>query len=471
VLETKGALAFARGLFSLVILVAMRRAAWVIGAAWLAACGGRDHGAAEQGDDGSGDGSTSHAGDTSTDAEATSVADTSGGEGSDTGAAAGPTWAHDVAPILAAHCWSCHVDGGFAPFSLVDYDDAQPIAAGIAAISAAREMPPWPIDGTGACQSYDDARWLGDDELATLAAWADAGAPPGDLAAAPQPPSPPTLGEVASTIALPPYTPVAEPPEHPFDDYRCFVVDTGLPQGGLMTAFEVRPGVVEQAHHIVMFSLEDDAAVQQALALQDQDAEPGYRCFGSAGVGNSRIVGAWTPGVPVVRYPEGTGVALDPGRPIVVQMHYNFGSSGMLDETAIDVQLGEGTPLLPVIFVDSELSIPPDVGDHVEESVTSFDGDAPVELVAVFPHMHQIGRTMHVEIESAGGTTCAADVPRYDFHWQELYRYTTPVSLQPGDQVRLQCHFSSLGRDGTTTWGEGSGDEMCAVVFFARTGS
>ncbi|MBX7084175.1 MAG: hypothetical protein K1X88_33520 [Nannocystaceae bacterium] len=446
----------------------MVRAAWATGALWLLACGHGEGAAAEQGSgDGSSGDATTAASDASTGAEASTAADDSSG-GSDTGTAAGPTWAQDVAPILAAHCWSCHTDGGFAPFSLVDYDDAKPLAAGIAAISAAREMPPWPIDGTGACQSYDDARWLADDELATLAAWADAGAPPGDLAAAPSPPSPPTLGTVASTITLPPYTPVAEP-EHPFDDYRCFVVDTGLPDGGSMTAFEVRPGVVEQAHHIVMFSLEDDAAVQQALALQDEDAVPGYRCFGSAGVGSSRIVGAWTPGVPVVRYPEGTGVVLAPGRPIVVQMHYNFGQSGMLDATAIDVQLGEGvTPLVPVIFVDSDLAIPPDVGDHVEESVTSFDGDAPVDLMAVFPHMHQIGRTMHVEIESAGGNACAADVPRYDFHWQEMYRYAAPVRLSPGDQVRLQCHFSSLGREGTTTWGEGSGDEMCAVVFFAQ---
>lgn len=388
---------------------------------------------------------------------------TTGAADDSTGAPSGPTYAEDVAPILAAHCWSCHVDGGFAPFSLVDYEDVSTLGPSIVAQTGARLMPPWPIDGTGACQSFVDTRWLGDDELATIVAWVDAGSAPGDLALVPDPPSPPTLGEVSTTIALPSYTPAPEP-DHPFDDYRCFVVDPLLPSGGTMTAFEVRPGVIEQAHHIVLFSLDSDEAVQQAVAMQDEDAEAGYRCFGSAGVNQSRILGAWTPGVPVVRYPEGTGVALAGARPIVVQMHYNFADGPQADGTTIDIQIADGvTELESVIFVDSDLSIPPGLADHVEESFTTWDGGA-VDLVAVFPHMHQLGRNLHVEI----GSTCAADVPRYDFHWQETYRYVEPVRLTPGDEVHLQCNFDSTAKDTTTTWGEGSGDEMCAVVFFAR---
>lgn len=386
----------------------------------------------------------------------------------DTGAPVGPTYAEDVAPILAKHCWGCHVDGGFAPFPLVSYDDVATIGNAIVAETAGRRMPPWPIDSTGACQSFADARWLSDDELATIAAWVDAGSAPGDLAALPDPPTPPTLGEIDGTLVLPTYTPVAEPPEHPFDDYRCFVVDPGLTDGGTLVAFEVRPGVVEQAHHIVLFSLDSDAAVQQALANDAESEGPGYRCFGDAGVSDTRIVGAWTPGVPVVRFPEGTGVALPPASPIVVQMHYNLAGGAQADDTAIDLQVDPGaTHLESVIFVDADLAIPPGVAGHEEQSVTTFDG-GPVDLLAVFPHMHQIGRTMRVEITSGGATTCAADVPRYEFHWQELYSYTEGVRLAPGDEVRLRCGYDSTGRDAPTTWGEGSGDEMCAVVFFAR---
>lgn len=390
------------------------------------------------------------------------------GDPDDTGTPGGPTYAEDVAPILATHCWGCHVEGGFAPFSLVDYDDVAPIGNAIVAETAGRRMPPWPIDSTGACQNFADARWLTDDELATIAAWVDAGSAPGDLAALPEPPAPPTLGEIDGTLVLPTYTPSAEPPEHPFDDYRCFVVDPGLAEGGTLVAFEVRPGVVEQAHHIVLFSLDSDAAVQQALANDAQSDGPGYRCFGDAGVSDTRIVGAWTPGVPVVRFPTGTGVALPPAAPLVVQMHYNLAGGAQADDTAIDLQIDPtAAHLESVIFVDADLAIPPGVAGHGEQSVTTYDG-APVDLLAVFPHMHQIGRTMHVEIASAANTTCAADVPRYEFHWQELYSYTEGVRLLPGDEVTLRCGYDSTGREVPTTWGEGSGDEMCAVVFFAR---
>lgn len=450
----------------------MRRIAGVGIAVWLGACA---DGAAG---DGASSGDTT-AGEGATLSSSTTIAGTEGGSEAstvtttttsvdETGAPTGPTYAEDVAPILAQHCWSCHMPDGFGPMSLVAYEDAEPLGPAIVGITADRQMPPWPLDGDGGCQEFQDTRWLSDDELATLAAWVDAGSPPGDLSKLPGLPQPPVLDVVSSSVQLPVYTPVAEP-DHPYDDYRCFIVDPELPQGGTLTAFEVHPGVIEQAHHIVLFSLDSDGAVTQAQALEAEDAAPGYRCFGAAGVNESRILGAWTPGVPVVRYPEGTGMALSPGRPVVVQMHYNIAGGAEPDDTRIDLKIDDGvTPLDTVIVVDSDLAIPPGASDHVEESTTVLQGSADAELVAVFPHMHQIGRKLEVEITSASGTTCAVDVPRYDFHWQELYRYVTPLVVHPGDSVRLRCTYDAFGRETTTTWGEGSGDEMCAAVFFAR---
>ncbi|HWB79650.1 MAG TPA: hypothetical protein VG755_32025 [Nannocystaceae bacterium] len=445
----------------------MRRVQWIV-IALASGCGADGSSGSED----AGETGTSAPSDSS--GNATTVMTSAPGEASspgtssadETGAPTGPTFAEDVAPILATHCWSCHVEGGFGPIAFVDYEDARALGPGIVAVTNARQMPPWPPDGTGACQELVDTRWLTDDELATLSAWVDAGSPPGDLTQVPSPPSPPVLEDVSATVQVPTYTPVPDPPEHPNDDYRCFVVDPGLPAGGTITAFEVHPGVIEQAHHIVLFSLDSDDAVAQALANDASDAAPGYQCFGGAGVGESRILGAWTPGVPVVRYPAGTGMQLSPGRPMVVQMHYNIAGGARPDDTSIDLQLDDGvTPLQTVIVVDSDLAIPPDVTDHVEESFTTLEGSADADLVAVFPHMHQIGRTLQVEIN---GSTCAVDVPRYDFHWQELYSYVNPIRVHPGDEVHLRCTYDSLGRDTTTTWGEGSGDEMCAAVFFAR---
>src|SRR5437879_6466216 len=35
------------------------------------------------------------------------------------------TWYQDVAPIVSAHCMSCHQTGGIAPFALTTYEDAR----------------------------------------------------------------------------------------------------------------------------------------------------------------------------------------------------------------------------------------------------------------------------------------------------------------------------------------------------------
>src|SRR6266550_1358352 len=92
-------------------------------------------------------------------------------------AAAPPSFSRDVAPILYSSCVSCHRPGEVAPMSLVSYEDARPWAKAIRAKVANREMPPWGADphyGT-----FKDDRSLSDAQIATIAAWVDAGAPRG----------------------------------------------------------------------------------------------------------------------------------------------------------------------------------------------------------------------------------------------------------------------------------------------------
>ena len=396
--------------------------------------------------------------------------DPGGEEGSDTEPAEttgtpgeGPTFAEDIAPIFAARCWSCHVPGGVAPFSLLDYDEVAPMAPLIVATLESRTMPPWPPDSSGACGDFVDARWLSDEEIATVSAWLDADTPSGDLTLVPDPPGPASLGDVSATMAVGPYTPQGSPPENPLDDYRCFVVPSPSPVDTVLTAFEVHPGVVEEAHHIVIFSLANDQAVEQAVAMSGADGRPGYECFGAAGV-ESEIVGAWTPGVQIVRFPEGTGARVPGGRPMVVQMHYNLTAGAIEDTTSLDLQFDPAaTALRSYVLSDYDLSIPPGMDDHVEGIAETLSSE-PLSIVAAFPHMHQIGARMRVG--SLDGT-CVIDVPRYDFNWQELYRYQQPIVVPGGATVGIECHYDSTTRKQTTTFGEGSSDEMCGIQLMA----
>ncbi|MEE2635876.1 MAG: hypothetical protein VYE68_01415 [Acidobacteriota bacterium] len=95
-----------------------------------------------------------------------------------------PTFSRDVAPILQRSCQSCHRPNSVAPMSLLTYEDARPWARSIKQRTGLRNrmgvMPPWFIEKDVGIQDYKDDISLNDDEVATLAAWADGGAPPGN---------------------------------------------------------------------------------------------------------------------------------------------------------------------------------------------------------------------------------------------------------------------------------------------------
>ena len=90
------------------------------------------------------------------------------------------TFAKDVAPILQQKCQVCHHPGAMGPMSLMTYEQARPWARSIRKRVAEREMPPWHIDKTIGIQQYKNDRSLSDEQMATILAWVDAGAPLGN---------------------------------------------------------------------------------------------------------------------------------------------------------------------------------------------------------------------------------------------------------------------------------------------------
>src|SRR5262245_42063047 len=88
------------------------------------------------------------------------------------------TFSRDVAPILFANCAPCHHPGGPGPLSLLSYDVARKHARQIAKVTTRRYMPPWlPEPGYG---RFAGERHLSDEQIATLARWAEQSAPEGD---------------------------------------------------------------------------------------------------------------------------------------------------------------------------------------------------------------------------------------------------------------------------------------------------
>src|SRR3954466_11787693 len=80
-------------------------------------------------------------------------------------ASKGPTYHKDIAPLMAEQCAQCHQDGGIAPFPLITYADAKAHAQEAAFAVGARLMPPSNIDASGSCRTFQDSRWLSDEQI------------------------------------------------------------------------------------------------------------------------------------------------------------------------------------------------------------------------------------------------------------------------------------------------------------------
>ena len=71
--------------------------------------------------------------------------------------------------------------------SFLTYEEARPWARAMKQKTLLREMPPWFIEKNIGIQHFKDDLSLTDEEIATIGAWADAGAPRGNPADMPPP--------------------------------------------------------------------------------------------------------------------------------------------------------------------------------------------------------------------------------------------------------------------------------------------
>lgn len=408
------------------------------------------------------------------------------------------TW-DDVAPILEARCARCHQADGIGPMSLASHADAAPWAAAIVASTAARTMPPWLVTDDGTCGDYADSDWLSDLELATLAAWAENGAKAGTTGDLP-PVAPPTLGDRRDLeLVTPEIVPESEgSPFAPNDEYRCVAFPNEAGRDWFLTGYEVVPGNTTIVHHVLAMIV-DPAATgwgqgtngEEIAAMEADDARPGWDCLGTVG-GYAReraIPGTWAPGQGAVTFPDGLGVRVRSTDWVVVQIHYSLaepGAAGQSDSSKVYLRTEDEVPTeayvsLPDGFIDSLYSFPPDTipaGEAAYEYTWSVDGrglldrayveDPTVQsfrIRSVMPHMHKRGtkQTMHVD-RGGGAPDCAMDVPRWDFDWQRIYAYETPIEVAADDVVSVTCTYDTTADDRSITPGWGTQNEMCLVV-------
>ncbi len=385
-----------------------------------------------------------------------------------------PTYNGQVALLLQKHCQECHRKGQVAPFALDTYEQARKRAADISAVVEDRAMPPWkPVPGIG--PKFQHSRALDKSAIATIAAWAAAGAPLGDPSTAPAParfPEDWVLG--TPDLIVQPAEEFSIPAEGQ-DIYRCFVVPTNLPKDVYLTAIEYQPGNRKVVHHMLAF-------VDTSGKAREKDAQepgPGYTCFSGPGVEIHGDLGGWAPGNEPSRLPDGIGRAMPKGADVIIQVHYHPDGKPETDRSRIGLHFAR-TPIKQTLHwnaaIDHGLNIP--AGASAHESRAAWP--VPVDLVAhaVIPHMHLLGRDIQMSVTFPDGRTeDLVKIADWDFAWQNTYYFDKPMDLPKGSVVKVVAHFDN-SKDNPKNpnranpipvhWGEATTDEM-NIGFIAVT--
>lgn len=389
------------------------------------------------------------------------------------------TWHNSVRAITQQHCAGCHSPGATAPLALDTYEAARTWSASMLAAVEQGRMPPWlPADD---CTPIAYARTMPEADIAALRAWVGAGTPEGDPVDFVERP--------VNRVPLPSTAPLELRPAEAYtanprlpDDYRCLVLDHTFEGDTWLTATDIEPDARAVVHHVLLYKVEADA-VDALLAADAAEPGPGYTCFGGPGVGSQTTLAGWVPGAQPMVYPARSGIHIEDGARIVMQIHYNTlgvpaGDPIPADRTTArlwTLPAGEvpNQAVLIVPVADSGILI--EAGDPSSVHDTTLQLPVGGKLIGTAPHMHTLGSAIRVDLErGTDPDRCLVNIPEWDFNWQQFYRYTdeATVPLLPGDVIRLTCTYDNSPENQPVVngeqidprdvrWGEGTLDEMC----------
>jgi hypothetical protein len=349
-----------------------------------------------------------------------------------------------------------------APFSLTTYDDVSPMAAWLDQNMQSTNMPPWPADED--YKSFVHQRVLSQSDRQTFSDWVAAGTPSGDLRFAPPVPTYSNgsqLGIPNLSLQTGNFTVTQSG-----DQYRNFVIPTGLTQTSYATAVEVIPGNSEIVHHVLVY-----------VDSTNNSVSPN-----SLGAGfQSELIYSYVPGAIPYYTPVGAGFRMPAGCRLILQVHYAPGSLGLVDNTTVNFKLTT-TPqrrisvqaiLNNVTSLDNgPFAIPANTIKTFNESFTI---NTNLTLLYAFPHMHKIAKSIRSWANKpvTNDTIRFVKISDWDFNWQDNYVFPNALKIPAGSTLRATAVYDNTASNPNNpssppinvVTGEGTLDEMMGVFF------
>jgi hypothetical protein len=176
------------------------------------------------------------------------------------------------------------------------------------------------------------------------------------------------------------------------------------------------------------------------------------------------------------------GIDIDAGSNVYFAMHYPAGSYGLYDSTKVVFHFYPvGTSGVRQVMADAfiqnwSFTLPANQITNVSAQYPAGSSGLPADIsfLSVFPHMHLIGESIKsYAIKPNGDTIKYANIPQWDFHWQDFYffkniQYTPQGSIMKGEGVFNNTTSNENNPNDppqTVTAGLNTSDEMFLVYF------
>jgi Flp pilus assembly protein TadD/mono/diheme cytochrome c family protein len=353
------------------------------------------------------------------------------------------TFNKDIAPVLFQHCATCHRPGESGPFPLLSYKDAKSHARQIVAVTQSRFMPPWLPDPSEF--KFADEFRLSDAQITTIAHWVEQGAvegAPSDLPPTPKFAEGWQMGTPDLVIkAEKPY----QLPASGTDQYWNFIFRTPVNRTRWLKAIEIRPGDKRVVHHA-------NVLVDRTQSARAQESSPG------AGFGGMEIKIEseafdpdshflfWKPGTAPYTEPNGMALRLDAGTDLVLNIHLQPSGKAEWIQPSLGLYFTEQPatrfPMLLQLENDRKLDIPP--GEKNFLVTDEFTLPEDVQLLAIYPHAHYVGKDLQAFATFPDGTQKSLiHIPSWDLNWQAVFRYQTPVELPAGTVISMRYRYDN----------------------------
>lgn len=365
----------------------------------------------------------------------------------------------DIEPIITLNCTPCHKPGEAGPFPLLTYQDVAKRAKFIKEVVQSGYMPPWKADNSYVHFAND--RSLAQTDIAKIISWVDNGAPQGKPSKNVKTTKPIIVN--GTTYHRAPDLTLKIEDSFPvmggnIEQFVIFKLPFELSDSFNIEAIEFIANNKQLVHHVnyaIHPVLDETIDLHKShklinLTFDDRRKFDQYQPYRK----KITYYGGWIPGARYEAYPQDFGWVLPKRGVILMTVHFSPIATDDVFKGGVNLFFKKTPVKRPVKVVSfgsggiGERQIEPIFYIKANEKqkftleVTNPSEDQ--SLLHVWPHMHLIGKSFKAYAVAPGGDTIRlVNIPNWDFRWQEIYQFRSPVKIPKGSVVRLECEYDN----------------------------